>query len=89
MYDKSQKPHSLILDNRSNLSLTGVNDVLGFNEETVNLKTNMGDLVIRGSSLHISKLDLDSGNVEIDGTINLLNYSQSKSDKSFFQRLFS
>lgn len=89
MQEKTKSPHSLILDNRKKLSLTGVEDVLGFNEETVNVKSSLGDLIIKGSGLHISKLDLDTGEVDIEGLINLLSYSDSRSDKSFLQRLFS
>ena len=87
MQEKVLKPHSLILDNRKKLSLTGVEDVSGFNEETVSLKTTAGDLIVKGSGLHISRLDLDTGDVEIEGVINLLNYTDSKTDKGFIQRL--
>ena len=87
MQEKVLKPHSLILDNRKKLSLTGVEDVSGFNEETVSLKTTAGDLIVKGSGLHISRLDLDTGDVEIEGVINLLNYTDSKNDKGFIQRL--
>lgn len=87
MQDKMPKPHNVVLDNRNKLSLTGVNDVLGFNEETVSVNTSMGDLIIRGAQLHINKLNLDTGEVEIDGKVNSLQYTESKSNKSFMQRL--
>ncbi len=87
MQEKVLKPHSLILDNRKKLSLTGVEDVSGFNEETVSLKTTAGGLIVKGSGLHIGRLDLDTGDVEIEGVVNLLNYTDSKTDKGFIQRL--
>ena len=87
MQEKVLKPHSLILDNRKKLSLTGVEDVSGFNEETVSLKTTAGGLIVKGYGLHIGRLDLDTGDVEIEGVINLLNYTDSKTDKGFIQRL--
>ena len=87
--DDKKKHHNLILDNRQKLSLSGVNDVSGFNEETVNVFTDFGGLIIRGTSLHISKLNLDIGEVEIDGNINSLQYTQSSNNKSFMQRIFS
>ena len=87
MQEKVLKTHSLILDNRKKLSLTGVEDVSGFNEETVSLKTTAGGLIVKGSGLHIGRLDLDTGDVEIEGVINLLNYTDSKNDKGFIQRL--
>lgn len=89
MQENINKPNNLVLDNRKKLSVTGVEDVAGFNDESVTLKTTNGDLLINGSKLHISKLDLDTGNVELEGIINVLQYSREKSDKSFMQRLFS
>ncbi len=79
--------HSLILDNRSSLNLTGVNDVLGFDEQTVNLLTDIGALIVKGEGLHINKLNLDSKDVCIDGTINSLQYL-SHNTKSLKSKLF-
>ncbi len=89
MQENTNKYSNLILDNRKKLSVTGVEDVAGFNDESVSLKTVNGDLLVGGSKLHISKLDLDTGNVELEGVINSLHYSREKNDKSFMQRLFS
>ncbi|MCR5653528.1 MAG: sporulation protein YabP [Ruminococcus sp.] len=84
-----KKPNSIILDNRKKLCITGAEDVTGFNEEAVSVCTSLGDLIIRGSSLHITKLNLDSGEVEVEGKIDFMQYSESKKSKSFMQRLFS
>lgn len=83
------KHHSLILDNRKKLSLSGVKDVIGFNEETVSMATDLGGLIVKGSTLHIGMLNLDSGEVEIEGNINSLQYTQSRQSKSVLQRIFS
>lgn len=88
MQENFSKPHTMLLDNRKKLSLTGVNDVLGFNEELVSIKTSLGDLIVRGSKLHISKLNLETGEVDIDGHINSLQYIESREGKSLMQRLF-
>ena len=85
----NRKPSSVILDNRKKLCITGADDVPGFNEETVSVSTSLGNLIVRGSSLHINKLNLDTGEVEIEGVINSLQYTESKNSKSFMQRLFS
>lgn len=69
-----KKPHILTLDNRSLLSLTGVEDVVGFDEQTINIRLADSTLVVKGASLHISKLSLDSGDVVIDGRISSLQY---------------
>lgn len=69
-----KKPHILTLDNRSLLSVTGVEDVVGFDEQTINIRLSDCTLVVKGTSLHISKLSLDSGDVVIDGRISSLQY---------------
>lgn len=79
--------HSLVLDNRSKLTLTGVTDVQGFDEQTVNLVTDSGVLIVKGDSLHINKLNLESKDVCIDGSINSLQYL-SHSTKSLRSKLF-
>ena len=89
MEEAKGKHHGLILDNRKKLTLSGVDDVFGFNEETVSIATTLGGLIIKGSSLHISMLNLDSGEVEIEGNITALQYTQSKQSKSVLQRIFS
>ncbi|MBQ4129521.1 MAG: sporulation protein YabP [Ruminococcus sp.] len=83
----SKAAHSLILDNKSKLSLTGVTDVVGFDEQTVSLTTDCGPLIVKGNSLHISKLNLDTKDVCIDGIINSLQYF-AKSDKNLKSKLF-
>ena len=61
------KNHTLMLDARGKLMLTGAEDVSGFNEETVSVLTSCGRLIIKGERLHIDKLNLESGEVSIDG----------------------
>ena len=67
----NQKPdtHTLTLFNREILTLTGVVDVPGFNEETVSIKTDLGSLVIKGEDLHISRLSLDTGDTNRKGVM--------------------
>lgn len=79
--------HSLLLDNRNTLNLSGVTDVAGFDEQTVNLSTECGVLIIKGDNLHINKLNLDSKDVCIDGTINSLQYINT-THKSIKSKLF-
>lgn len=69
-----KRPHILTLDNRSLLTLTGVEDVAGFDEQTINVRLADCALVVKGADLHISKLSLDSGDVVIDGRIGSLQY---------------
>ncbi len=86
---ENTKTHNLILENRKNLSLNGIDDVLDFNEESVTLSGTCGILIIRGEKLHISKLSLDTGEVNLDGKINALVYTEHTKEKSgIFSRLF-
>ena len=81
------KPHTLMLDNRKKLVITGAEDVNGFNEDAVAVKTTDGTLIIKGSGLHIDKLNLDSGDVSIEGRVDAMQYigngSKSKLSKLF------
>ncbi len=82
------KKHTLVLENRRRLSITGAQDVSGFNEETVSVKTTAGALIIKGSGLHIDKLNLETGDVTVEGTVNSLQYLGSGEAKSRFSKLF-
>ena len=62
-----QRSHTLSMENRDKLSLTGVEDVSGFDESLVVLTTSMGELTVRGEGLHIERIDLDSGQLEVRG----------------------
>ena len=83
-----QKKHLLSLDNRVKLVLTGAEEVSGFNEETVSVKTTCGILIIKGEKLHIDKLNLETGDVSIEGKINAMQYIGSNNSKSKLSKLF-
>jgi len=84
------KVHDVILKNRRNLSITGVLDVDNFDEETVTTYTDQGELTVKGENLHINKINLDTGDISLDGTITALIYSDNVklSKQSFISRLF-
>ena len=77
-----------MLDSRSTLVITGAEEVNGFNEETVSVRTSEGTLIIKGSELHIDKLNLETGDVSVDGKINSMQYFGSDSRQSKLSRLF-
>ena len=84
---QSVKKHTLMVDNRQKTVITGAEDVNGFNEDAVSVKTTDGSLIIKGSGLHIDKLNLDSGDVSIEGRVDAMQYigngSKSKLSKLF------
>ena len=83
------RPHHVIMEERSRLSVTGVEDVSNFDEEMITMRTAQGSLIVRGTGLHIGKLTLDSGEVAIDGLVNELCYEDQAPTGSFWSRLFS
>lgn len=88
---QEDKKSNLVLDNRKKLSVTGVEEVISFNDEIIILNTNLGSLTIKGGGLKMNRLDVQNGDMMITGTINSLIYSSSKGRKnndSILARLF-
>ncbi len=82
------KRHSLNLEGREKLSLSGVEDVSGFDESLIVLTTAQGELSVRGQSLHIERIDLDCGALEVRGHIQELSYEEPARSGGFLSRLF-
>lgn len=82
------RPHHVIMEDRSRLSVTGVEDVISFDETEIITRTAQGNLIIRGAGLHIGKLTLDSGEVSIDGSVRELCYEEPVAAGGFWSRLF-
>ena len=82
------KQHLLSLQGREKLSLTGVEYVSGFDESLVVLSTGLGALTVRGEGLHIERIDLDAGQLELRGRVQELSYDESAPSGSLWQRLF-
>lgn len=74
---KIRKPHQMIWKDRKQGSLTGVVDVVSFDESMILLETELGMLTLKGKDLHISRLTLEAGEVEMEGTIDSMVYSGS------------
>ncbi len=72
---------NIIVENRNKLTISGVLDVLSFDDQIVIVETNLGMLTIKGDNLRINKLSLDSTEVIIEGEINSLAYSQKDMNK--------
>ena len=80
--------HALHLEGRERLSVIGVEDVSGFDESTVLLQTGLGELCIRGEQLHIERIDLQSGTLEVRGHIRELSYEEPARSGGLWARLF-
>ena len=82
---------NLVLENRGKLSVSGVNDVLSFDDQVVMIDTELGLLTVKGENIRINKLSLDTSEVIVEGEISSLLYSQNKNDKNsgtLFSKIF-
>ncbi len=82
---------NIILENRNKLTITGVLDVLSFDDEIVILETELGLLTAKGENIKINKVSLESADVIIEGEIRSLEYSNKNYDKkqgNFISKIF-
>ncbi len=86
------RTHKVTMTNRKNCTLSGVNDVLSFDIHEVLLETEQGMLMIKGEDLHVNRLTLDKGEVDVDGKIDSFTYSDvagmGQKGESLFAKLF-
>ena len=82
--------HHIILEDRQRLSVSGVEEVESFDENTIVMATLRGILVIRGENLHIEKLSLDGGDLRVEGDVDSLTYEDDRREGGggLFARLF-
>lgn len=88
---KNKKVHNVVLFNKKQMTVSGVIRVENFNETTIVLMTEFGQMTIEGANLHISKLSLETGDMNIDGDIAGLFYSGDSYDKkssNLFSKIF-
>ena len=82
---------NLILENREKLSISGVSDVLSFDDQIIIIETDLGLLTVKGENIRINKLSIDTSDVIIEGNINSLVYSNSdlqKKSGSILNKIF-
>ncbi len=89
---KNNSFQNLFLENREKLNVTGVLDVLSFDDQIIIAETDLGLLTIKGENLKINKLSLDTSDFIVEGYINNLNYSSSssvnKKGQTFLGKIF-
>ena len=85
-----QKSHKLVLNNRKTGLVTGVLDVLSFNLNEILLETGM--LMVKGTDLHVNRVNLEKGEIDLSGNIESISYSDiqspGKQAESLFGKLF-
>ncbi|MGO5053210.1 sporulation protein YabP [Lachnospiraceae bacterium LCP25S3_G4] len=92
MEERIQKPHKLIVNNRQTSMVTGVLDVLSFDLNEILLETEQGMLMVKGTDLHVNRLSVEKGEVDLSGNIDSIAYSDVnpnvKQGEKFFSKLF-
>lgn len=89
--NKGEQVHNVVMEDRNYLSISGVEDVDNFDEETVELYTNVGMMSVAGNDLHIIKLNVESGEVAIEGEIVSIEYHDGELKRGgagFFSKIF-
>lgn len=84
-------PHSIIMENRQRLSVSGVEDVLSFDDAEIEAQTTSGTICIRGEALRIGSLSTESGEMRVEGRINEIVYfdeTPKNTKTGFFSRVF-
>ena len=84
---QEQRPHRLALSERKKLTVTGVAEVISFEDTSVVLQTGMGTLTVQGSELQLKTLSLEGGQVEVEGNIAALIYEEPRQG-GWLSRLF-
>lgn len=79
---------NIILENRKKLNVTGVGEVLSFDDETVILKTAMGNMTVKGEKLRISNFNTETGDLTAEGRVIAMVYTSEEKGGGLFSRLF-
>ncbi len=87
---KTHAPHNVIMEGRKKLSISGVTEIDSFDEQTVILFCSTGELAIRGEGLHINRIDVDTGELSLEGErIDGLSYADNQPGRgSWLSKLF-
>lgn len=78
MAEAAQLPHKLTLTERKHMAMTGVTEVISFDENTVALRTSLGLLTVHGQGLQLKNLSLEGGQVAVEGTIAAFVYEEPR-----------
>ena len=76
--------HHIVLEEREQLAVSGVEEVESFDENTIVMYTSRGTLVVRGEGLHIEKLSLDGGDLKVEGMVEALTYEELRRGRGGF-----
>lgn len=91
-FDESQSNivQNVILENRKKLTLTGIKDVLSFDDEIIVVESELGLINVKGNDLKVNKISIETGDVIIEGIIKMIEYSDKDilSKQSLISKIF-
>jgi len=79
----TENRYQIIMTNREHVVIEGVEHVASFDEEEIILETKMGLLLLKGENLHIIQLNLEEGNLVVEGLCKAIDFSEDKAVKGF------
>lgn len=82
----ARQSHGLQLEDRKRAALTGVQEVLAFDENQVILLTESGEIALTGENLHVTRLMLEEGQLTVEGRLDSIFYSQRREKRGLFRR---
>ena len=86
------KAHKIVINNRKSSVVTGVLDVLSFDLNEILLETEQGMLMVKGTDMHVNRLNLEKGEVDLSGNIDSIAYSEiheiGKTSENLIAKLF-
>lgn len=82
------RPSNIILEERERLSVSGVEDVLSFDENEIVMSTVKGELLVRGVGLKVGRLSVDTGEISVEGEISEIAYGEAQQQGGLWSRLF-
>ena len=88
MAEQIQLPHKLVLTNRRDLTVSGVTEVVSFDDSAAVLRTEQGTLLVHGNTLQLKTLSTDGGQIVVEGNVSALVYEDSGNKSGWKRRLF-
>jgi sporulation protein YabP len=88
MEETLQLPHKLTLNQREDLTMTGVTEVVSFDDTAVVLRTELGTLSVHGQQLQLKTLSVDGGQIAVEGSVSALIYEEPRNKGGLLGRLF-
>ena len=80
--------HKITVLSRKNFGATGVKEMIEFDSKIVEFSTVMGRMLVKGKELHVTRLNLEKGELDIEGAIDGISYEENQDKESFLKRLF-